>query len=81
MTGLSRGISALLPHVTNQSGLALDPELSSHQLMSATLMRGPEIIRHTGELRGLAGGALRAGRIEPEQAARMADLRAVWRTN
>ena len=77
MTGLSRSISTLLAQVTDRSGLALDPELSSYYLMSATLMRGPYIIRGTSELRGLAGGALRAGRIEPGQAARMAELRSI----
>ncbi|MBT9550987.1 MAG: CZB domain-containing protein [Hydrogenophaga sp.] len=77
MTGLSRSISALLAQVTDRSGLALDPEMSSYYLMSATLMRGPDIIRGTSELRGLAGGALRAGRIEPEQAVRMAELRSI----
>ena len=46
--------------VTDRSGLALDPELASYYLMSATLMRAPEVIRRTGELRGLAASALRA---------------------
>ena len=64
MTRLSRSVGALLPQAVDRSGLALDPELSSYYLMSAALMRGPEIIRATAELRGLAGGALRAGRIE-----------------
>ena len=77
MTQLSRSVGALLPQVVDRSGLALDPELSSYYLMSAALMRGPEIIRATAELRGLAGGALRAGRVEPADLARMADLRSV----
>ena len=77
MTQLSRSVGALLPQAVDQSGLALDPELPSYYLMSATLMRGPEIIRATAELRGLAGGALRAGRIEPAALAHMADLRSV----
>jgi methyl-accepting chemotaxis protein len=77
MTQLSRSVGALLPQAVDRSGLALDPELPSYYLMSAALMRGPDIIRATAELRGLAGGALRAGRIEPADLARMHDLRSV----
>ena len=77
MTALSRQLSQLLASVTDRSGLALDPELASYYLMSATLMRAPEVIRRTGELRGLAASALRAGTLEPVQAARMGELRAL----
>ncbi|MEZ5703208.1 MAG: methyl-accepting chemotaxis protein [Burkholderiaceae bacterium] len=77
MNALSSELSALLATVTDQSGLALDPEMGSYYLMSAALMRGPEVIRHTGELRGLAGQSLRSGRIEPEQLAHMSALRAI----
>ena len=77
MNVLSNGLSDLLAIGTDLSGLALDPELGSYYLMSATLMRGSDVIRRTGELRGLAGEALRAGRIEPKQLARMSELRAI----
>jgi len=77
MTGLSRSLTELLALVIDQSGLSLDPEMGSYYLMSATLMRTPEVIRRTGELRGMAGGALRAGRIELTQTLRMAELRAI----
>jgi methyl-accepting chemotaxis protein len=77
MTGLSRELTELLDVVTDHSGLALDPEMASYYLMSGTLMRAPSIIRRTGELRGLTGGALRAGRIEPPQAARLIELRSL----
>ncbi len=77
MTQLSRSIGALMPVAVDRSGLALDPELPSYYLMSAALMRGPEIIRATAELRGLAGGALRAGSIDPAELSRMNALRAV----
>ena len=77
MTGLSRSLTDLLDTVTDHSGLALDPEMGSYYLVSGTLGRAPHIIRRTGELRGLAGSALRAGRIEPEQAVRLTELQAV----
>ena len=75
MTGLSSELTDLLDTVVDHSGLALDPEMASYYLMSGTLMRAPQIIRRTGELRGLTGGALRAGRIEPAQAQRLVELR------
>ncbi len=75
MTGLSRSLTDLLDRVVDRSGLALDPEMASYYLMSGTLMRAPVIIRRTGELRGLTGGALRAGRIEPAQSQRLIESR------
>lgn len=77
MTGLSRSLTDLLGVVTDHSGLALDPEMGSYYLGSGTLLHAPGIIRRTGELRGLAGTALRAGRIEPAQALRLTELQAV----
>ena len=77
MNALSNELSGLLVAGTDLSGLALDPELGSYYLMSATLMRGSDVIRRTGELRGLAGEALRAGRIEPGPLAHMEELRAI----
>jgi methyl-accepting chemotaxis protein len=77
MTGLSRGLTDLMDVVTDHSGLALDPEMASYYLMSGTLMRAPQIIRRTSELRGLTGGALRAGRIEPPQSVRLVELRSL----
>ena len=77
MNALSNELSGLLAAGTDLSGLALDPELGSHSLMRATLVHGPDVIRRTGELRGLAVEALRAGRIEPQQLARMETLRAI----
>ena len=75
MTALSRSIGALLGDVTDQSGLALDPELSTYYLMNATMARAPDVIRYTGELRGLSFDALRAGKVEPAQSARLVELR------
>jgi methyl-accepting chemotaxis protein len=67
----------LLAEVTDTSGLALDPDMGSYYLMSAVLMRAPRVISGTGELRGLAGGALKAGQISAPALARMTQLRAV----
>ena len=75
MTALSRSVGALLGSVTDQSGLALDPEMATYYLMNATLMRAPDVIRYTGELRGLSVDALREGRVEAAQAAKLAELR------
>ncbi|MBC3880235.1 CZB domain-containing protein [Undibacterium sp. LX40W] len=58
MTQLSRALVLLLDRVTDTSGLALDPDLDSYYLMSAVLMRGPQVIQRTAELRGLGGTAL-----------------------
>jgi methyl-accepting chemotaxis protein len=75
MTALSRSVGTLLGSVTDQSGLALDPEMSTYYLMNATLVRAPDVIRYTGELRGLSVDALRSGRLEAAQAAKLAELR------
>ena len=75
MTRLSADLTGLLDTVVDHSGLALDPEMASYYLMSGALMRAPQIIRRTDELRRLTGGALRAGRIEPDQALRLVSLR------
>ena len=77
MTVMSRSLTQLLDTVTDHSGLALDPEMGSYYVMSGALMHAPNIIRRTGELRGLTGGALRAGRIEPAESARLTGLSAV----
>ena len=77
MTALSRSLTELLSLVIDASGLSLDPDMGSYYLMSATLMRSPEVIRRTGELRGMAGGGLRAGQIDLKQSLRMAELRAL----
>jgi methyl-accepting chemotaxis protein len=77
MTELSGALTGLQDVVTDRSGLALDPEIASRYLVSGSLLHAPNIIRRTGELRGLAGAALRDGRIEPAQAIRLAQLRAV----
>jgi methyl-accepting chemotaxis protein len=77
MTELSGALTGLLDVVTDHSGLALDPDIASRYLVSGSLLHAPDIIRRTGELRGLAGAALRDGRIEPAQAIRLAQLRAV----
>jgi len=77
MTALSQSLAELLAEVTDRSGLALDPEMATYYLVSGTMMRAPEIMRRTGELRGLAGGALRSGRIETGQLDKLIETRAI----
>lgn len=71
MIGVSRALSDLLDAVTDGSGLALDPELPSYHLMSAVLLRAPDVIQTTVEIRGLVRSALKAGQITPQNAARL----------
>lgn len=71
MIGVSRTLAGLLDGVTDGSGLALDPDLASYHLMSAVLLRAPDVIQTTVEIRGLVRTALKAGQITPENAARL----------
>jgi methyl-accepting chemotaxis protein len=68
-TALFHNLIALLDKTTDGSGLALDPDLHSYYLMSAVLMRGPEVIQNTSVLRGLGRNALNAKQISTQQAA------------
>nr|WP_315468043.1 methyl-accepting chemotaxis protein [uncultured Undibacterium sp.] len=68
-TALFHNLIALLDKTTDGSGLALDPDLHSYYLMSAVLMRGPEVIQNTSLLRGLGRNALNAKQISTQQAA------------
>ena len=49
----TQALVALLDHVTDQSGLALDPDMASYHLMSAVLMRAPQVIQRTAALSAL----------------------------
>lgn len=71
MIGVSRSLANLLDAVTDGSGLALDPELPTYHLMSAVLLRAPDVIQTTVEIRGLVRTALKAGQITPQNAARL----------
>lgn len=77
MLGIDRAIAALMASAVDHSGLTLDPEMATYYLTSAALMRGPEVIRSTAELRGLAVGALRAGQISAAQSQQLTRLVAV----
>ncbi|GAB4396898.1 MAG: hypothetical protein OHK0048_03280 [Rhodoferax sp.] len=76
MIGVSRTLADLLDVITDGSGLALDPDLPSYHLVNATLMRAPDVIQTTVEIRGLVRSALKAGQITPANAARLAGYRA-----
>lgn len=71
MIGVSRTLADLLDAVTDGSGLALDPDLPSYHLISAVLLRAPDVIQTTVEIRGLVRTALKAGQISPDNAARL----------
>jgi methyl-accepting chemotaxis protein len=66
MTVLSRALVDLLDGVVDGSGLALDPEMTSYYLMSATLMQAPQAIQNISELRGLGRNAYVAGQLQAE---------------
>ena len=71
MIGVSRTLADLLDAVTDGSGLVLDPDLASYHLMSAVLLRAPDVIQTTVEIRGLVRTALKAGQITPDNLARL----------
>lgn len=71
MIGVSRALADLLDAVTDGSGLTLDPDLPSYHLMSAVMLRAPDVIQTTVEIRGLVRTALKAGQITPDNAARL----------
>jgi len=71
MIGVSRTLADLLDAVTDGSGLALDPDLPSYHLISAVLLRAPDVIQTTVEIRGLVRTALKARQISPDNAARL----------
>ncbi|OIN94061.1 MAG: hypothetical protein AUJ20_01785 [Comamonadaceae bacterium CG1_02_60_18] len=71
MMGVSRSLAGLLDAVTDGSGLALDHELATYHLMSAVLLRAPDVIQTTVEIRGLVRSALKAGQMTPQNAARL----------
>jgi methyl-accepting chemotaxis protein len=77
MIGVSRALADLLDLVTDSSGLALDPELATYYLMSAVMVRAPDVIETTIELRGLVRTALKTGQITSDNAARLAGYLAV----
>ncbi|MFZ6725928.1 methyl-accepting chemotaxis protein [Undibacterium sp. MH2W] len=63
---LSQSLVDLLGKVADGSDLVLDPELPSYYLMSATLIREPQIILNIADLRGLGNRGLKLGTTTPE---------------
>jgi len=72
LSGVARALTDLLDAVTAGSGLALAPDLASYHLVSAALLRAPEAIQTSVEIRSLVSTALQTGQITPEAAARLA---------
>lgn len=68
-TALFKSLIKLLDKTTDGSGLALDPDLHTYYLMSAVLIRGPEVIQNTSQLRSLGHNALNTKQLSPQQAA------------
>jgi methyl-accepting chemotaxis protein len=57
----------LAAHVADESGLALDPELASYYLISATVLNGPDMLAQLGRLRATGIEVLAAGAVTPAQ--------------
>ena len=79
MAGLSQALVALLNQIADGSTLALDPGMATYHLMSAVLMRGPQIIESTAQLRSLGASALTAGTLTLEDRASLFESLAVMR--
>ncbi|SFM40120.1 methyl-accepting chemotaxis protein [Rugamonas rubra] len=69
LSALDLALARLADNVTDSSGLALDPNLATYRLMSATLLHGPQVIRQMSELRSLGRAALKTGSIDAQQGA------------
>jgi methyl-accepting chemotaxis protein len=70
--GLAHGeyVDALLDlaaRVADESGLALDPELASYYLISASVLNGPDMLAQLSRLRGTGAEVLAAAAITPAQ--------------
>jgi methyl-accepting chemotaxis protein len=57
----------LAAHVADESGLALDPELASYYLISASVLNGPDMLAQLGRLRATGLEVLAAGAVTPAQ--------------
>ncbi len=75
MMAFTAQLTRTLDTLADHSGLALDPEMTSYYVASATLVRAPHVISRTSELRGVTRNALRAGRIDAVQTRRLEDAR------
>jgi methyl-accepting chemotaxis protein len=69
MTAVSRSLAELMDVVVDESGLALDPEMASYYLISATLMHTSKAVESVSELRGLGRTAFSAEQTSVEQSA------------
>jgi methyl-accepting chemotaxis protein len=58
----------LASQVSDTSGLALDPELATYYLISASLLNGMDLLVQLGQQRGAGFGVLVAGAATPAQA-------------
>lgn len=57
---------ALLAHITNTSGLILDPELDSYYIMDLLVVRLPELLEYMGQSRVLGVSAIAKGLVDSD---------------
>ncbi len=62
-TDLVSAVLALVRQVFNASGLMLDSNLDSYYLMEAVVKRFPVLVEAMGQARGIASGAVAAGKV------------------
>jgi len=66
-TTLIAKMYTLFEHVSNESGLVLDPELNTFYIMDAIVYRLPNVTENLGQSRGMGSGIAAGGVISLEQ--------------
>ena len=66
-TVLIAKIYSLFEHISNESGLVLDPELNTFYIMDAIVYRLPKVTENLGQSRGMGSGIAAGGTISLEQ--------------
>jgi methyl-accepting chemotaxis protein len=65
-------VRTMITHVGDTSNLILDPDLDSYYLMDVTLVALPQTQDRLAQVTAFGQGALRAGRVTPEQQVQLA---------
>ena len=66
-SALVEQVNALMVHVSDQSNLTLDPEVSSYYLMSVVSIRLPELLDHVNEHRSIGTATAKKGGVLDEK--------------
>ncbi|NOQ93997.1 MAG: HAMP domain-containing protein [Methylophaga sp.] len=66
-TALIAKIYTLFEHISNKSGLVLDPELNTFYIMDAIVYRLPNVTENLGQSRGMGSGIAAGGTISLDQ--------------